>query len=72
MSSSKRLQGKPKPRPQTLIVRDIAIRDAQRMCSKNIKVLHFSKDMLSDLRESYEYCVRTCDCEDCCDTCRIE
>ena len=51
MLNSKRLQGKLKPGPQTLIVGDNAIRDLQRVCSKNTKVICFPKDVVSNMTE---------------------
>uniref|UniRef100_A0A673A5R4 Uncharacterized protein n=1 Tax=Sphaeramia orbicularis TaxID=375764 RepID=A0A673A5R4_9TELE len=51
MSNSKRLQGKLKPGPQTLIVGDNTIRDVQRVCSKNTKVICFPKDVVSNMTE---------------------
>lgn len=51
MSNSKKLQGKLKSGPQTLIVGDNAIRDLQRVCSKNTKVICFPKDMVSNMTE---------------------
>ncbi|CAI5677846.1 unnamed protein product [Oreochromis niloticus] len=48
---SKRPQGKLKARPETLIVGDSAIKDVQRMCGKNTKVLCFPKDMVNNLKE---------------------
>lgn len=51
MSNSKRLQGKLKPGPQTLIVGDNVIRDLQRVCTKNTKVICFPKDVVSNMTE---------------------
>lgn len=48
---SKRPQGKLKARPETLIVGDSAVKDVQRMCGKNTKVLCFPKDMVKNLKE---------------------
>uniref|UniRef100_A0A3Q2VCN9 Uncharacterized protein n=1 Tax=Haplochromis burtoni TaxID=8153 RepID=A0A3Q2VCN9_HAPBU len=48
---SKRPQGKLKARPETLIVVDSAVKDVQRMCGKNTKVLCFPKDMVNNLKE---------------------
>lgn len=49
--NSKRPQGKLKARPETLIVGDSAVKDVQRMCGKNTKVLCFPKDMVNNLKE---------------------
>uniref|UniRef100_A0AAZ1XYZ3 SGNH hydrolase-type esterase domain-containing protein n=1 Tax=Oreochromis aureus TaxID=47969 RepID=A0AAZ1XYZ3_OREAU len=48
---SKRPQGKLKARPETLILGDSAVKDVQRMCGKNTKVLCFPKDMVNNLKE---------------------
>lgn len=49
--NSKRPQGKLKARPETLIVGDSAVKDVQRMCGKNTKVLCFPNDMVNNLKE---------------------
>uniref|UniRef100_A0A3P8RHM4 SGNH hydrolase-type esterase domain-containing protein n=1 Tax=Astatotilapia calliptera TaxID=8154 RepID=A0A3P8RHM4_ASTCA len=48
---SKRPQGKLKARPETLIVGNSAVKDVQRMCGKNTKVLCFPNDMVNNLKE---------------------
>uniref|UniRef100_A0A3Q2V3Y7 SGNH hydrolase-type esterase domain-containing protein n=1 Tax=Haplochromis burtoni TaxID=8153 RepID=A0A3Q2V3Y7_HAPBU len=48
---SKRPQGKLKARPETLIVGDSAVKDVQRMCGKNTKVICFPRDMVNNLKE---------------------
>ncbi|XP_037636978.1 uncharacterized protein LOC119494862 [Sebastes umbrosus] len=52
-SEGKRLPGKltTGPQTQTLIVGDAAVKDVKSMWSKDIKVLCFPKDMVSDLAE---------------------
>ena len=45
--------------PETLIIGDFDIKDIRRMCSKNIKILCFAKNIISDMTERILHVVAT-------------